>query len=207
MSFFEEESSEHKVEERTHLVPIKEHTPLKHHQINHYKERIYAYNIEIESLRSKIEAERLENAKEEKALLKVEAILEHECKLFETMHHRFTQKIEALLELKNEYKESLSKEVYEVKYAQKEQEIATLLGEIEEREIALLTQELERINLSNLLSKKLKKEEELKRQLRALELEKNYFEANGLTASLETKLPTLPSESIVDTVIMDEVKA
>jgi len=169
-----------------------------------YTETVHRYNIEIEKLKSEIELESKKNSEEQRVLFSVESILEYECKLFESLHHKFTQKMESLIELREEYKESLEESIYNEKFSRKERELFICIDEIEEKEIALLNQELEKINLSNILGKKLKKVEELTRSLKELELEKSYFESTGLNQISNLKIEHQTPNEVVDTVIMDE---
>ena len=145
-----------------------------------YTESIHRYNIEIEKLKSQIEVENSKNAEEERALFAVENIIDYEVKLFESLHHKFTQKLESLVELRDEYKGSLEESIYNDKFSRKERELTMLLDEIEEKEISILNRELEKINLSTILGKKLKIVEELIRSLKEIELEKSYFESTEL---------------------------
>jgi len=188
---------------------IKEIDTLYKKGVYKYTESIHRYNIEIEKLKCEIELENKKNMEEERTFFAVESILEHESKIFETLHHRFTQKLESIVELKEEYKESLDANIYNEKLSRKEREFFSLLAEIEEKEMSLLTQELEKVNLSNTLAKKLKKVEDLTRSLKELELEKGYFEATELQklSYFSPEQPSLLAESsqIVDTVIMENI--
>ncbi len=189
---------------------IKEIDKLYKQGIIEYTESIHRYNIEIEKLKNEISLESSKNLKEERALLILEGILEHECKLFETMQHKFSQKLESLVELRDEYKESLEESIYKEKLSRKERELFSFIDEIEEKELGILNQELEKVNLSNTLAKKLKRAEELTFSLKELELEKGYFESTGLNQvsgfKLEHKPVEVIAETVVDTVVMDEEK-
>ena len=186
---------------------IKEIDSLYKKGVLQYSETLQRYNIEIEKLKSEIEAERQKNSQEEREFFAVETVLEHESKLFEQLHHKFTQKVSSLTELRDEYKESLEETVYNLKYLQKENELFNVIEEIEEKEITLLQQELEKINLSNILAKKLKKVEELQRSLKEIELEKNYFESTELQklSYINPEQLTLASKpkEVVDTDVIE----
>jgi hypothetical protein len=186
------------------LLKIKEIDLLYKKGMNQYTQSIHRYNIEIEKLKIEVELENKKNEKEEKILFTIESILNHECKLFETLQHKFTQKAEAFIELRDEYKESLDEHIYREKYIRKENELFVVIDEIEEKELSLLNQELEKINLSNILVKKLRRVEELERSLKELELEKGYFESTGLNQISNLQLEEKPSNTIVDTIIMDD---
>jgi len=186
---------------------IKEIDTLYKKGVLQYSETLQRYNIEIEKLKSEIGIETQRNIQEERCFFASETVLKHESKLFEQLHHKFSQKVSSLTELRDEYKESLEETVYNTKLIQKENELFSIIEEIEEKEIALLNQELEKINLSNILAKKLAKVEILKRSLKEIELEKNYFESTELQklSYLNTEQLTLSSKpnEVVDTAIIE----
>jgi len=173
-----------------------------------YTEKLHRYNIEIEKIKSEIDIENIKNLEDQKILFAAESILEYESKAFETLHHKFIQKVESVVELRDEYKESLEEHVYNEKYARKKRELSLLVDDIEEKEMSLLNKELEKINLSNAFSQKLKRVEELKVSLQELELEKGYFESTELQklSYLQPEQLLLKGEEtqIVDTVITNE---
>ena len=187
---------------------IKEIDTLYKKGVLQYSETLQRYNIEIEKLKSEIAIESQKNTQEERDFFAVETVLKHESKLFEQLHHKFGQKVSSLTELRDEYKDSLEETIYNAKLLQKENELFTVMEEIEEKEISLLQQELEKINLSNILAKKLSKVEELKRSLKEIELEKNYFESTELQklSYLNPEQLTLPSskpKEVVDTDVIE----
>ncbi|CAA6798752.1 MAG: Unknown protein [uncultured Sulfurovum sp.] len=192
------------------ISAIKEIDKLYKQGVLHYSESIHRYNIEIEKLKNEIELENKKNEEEQRSLFAIESILDHECKLFEKLHDKFMQKVASLVELRDEYKDSLEESMYNEKLSRKHSELFDLVDEIEEKEMALLNQELEKINLSNIFRKKVKKLEDLTRSLKEVELEKNYFESTELQklsySSSEQLMLNSESEQIVDTVIMDNDK-
>lgn len=171
-----------------------------------YTQSIHRYNIEIEKLKNEIEIESKKNTEEQRRVFTLESVLDHECKLFDKLQHKFTQKVESLVELRDEYQESLDEKVYREKLFTKERELFSLLDEIEEKEMDLLNQELDKINFSNILGKKLKKLEELITSLKELELEKSYFESTELQklSYFNPEQLALKNESqIVDTEVLE----
>ena len=217
----EESSSEVHTEPSSELVAVtetdikmsifsklKEIDTLYKKGVLQYSETLQRYNIEIEKLKSEIELESQKNSNEERAFFATETVLEHESKQFEQLHHKFTQKVASLTELRDEYKESLEESIYNVKLLQKENELFTVMEEIEEKEISLLNQELEKINLSNILAKKQSKVEGLKRSLKEIELEKNYFESTELQKLSylnpeQLRLPSGKPKEVVDTDVVE----
>ena len=192
------------------ISAIKEIDKLYKQGVLHYSESIHRYNIEIEKLKNEIELENKKNEEEQRSLFAIESILDHECKLFEKLHDKLTQKVASFVELRDEYKDSLEESIYHEKLSRKNSELLMLVDEIEEKEMALLNQELEKINLSNVFRKKVKKLEDLTRSLKEVELEKNYFESTELQklsySNPEQLMLNSEPEQIVDTIIMDNDK-
>jgi len=145
-----------------------------------YKEGISKLNLQIEIVKNKIATKKETLLVDEQAVNALETSLTYEEHFIDKLNVKFTQKIDSLYELQNEYKASMEKEQYEKLLTQKEHELQELLSEIEEQELTLLNMELERINQVNLLAPKLALVKELEEELKNLELEKTYFESSQL---------------------------
>lgn len=188
------------------VATIKEIDRLYKEGILQYTEGIHRYNIEIEKLNNQIEVESKKNNEEERKLFKVESILEYECKVFETLHHTFTQKVDSLVELRDDYQDSLDENTYNKKFTRKEKELFSIIDDIEGKELLLLNQELEKINFSNNSRKQLDKLTVLMNDLKELKLEKNYFESTELQRMSYSNPQQLSlkneSSDIVDTEVM-----
>lgn len=190
------------------ISKIKEIDDLYKKGVLEYSQSIHRYNIEIETLKNEIESESKKNEKEFRTLFASESILEYEIKSYDTLHHKLIQKIDSIVELKVDYKNVLEASAYESQLKRKTLEMEELLFEIEEKELALLNIELERINLKNVADKKEERSEELLLSLKTLELEKGYFESTQLHKISYFKSEPLRLEpaSIVDTVVMNDDK-
>jgi hypothetical protein len=145
-----------------------------------YKENIQSYIIEIEKLKSQIDLEREYSDKEEKNLLMLEHELVFESKAYDKLQVKFSQYINSIEELKNEYKDVLDEARYTVTLKRKEKELFELLDDIEVSELILLNKELERLNIVECLEPKQIQLKKLKIALKELEMEKAYFESIGL---------------------------
>lgn len=145
-----------------------------------YKENIQAYNIEIEKLKNQITFESEYCDKEEKRLLFIEHELGFESNIYEKLQVKFSQFINSIEELKNEYKDVLDEVRYRTTLKRKEKELFELLDDIEVSELTLLNKELERLNVVEKLEPKQVQLKKVKIALKEIEMEKSYFESMGL---------------------------
>ena len=145
-----------------------------------YKENIQAYNIEIEKLKNQIVLEGEYCDKEEKNLLLIEHELLFEGKAYDKLQVKFSQFINSIEELKNEYQDLLDEVRYEVTLKRKEKELLDLLDDIEISELTILNKELERLNILENFEPKGVELKRTKILLKELEMEKAYFESMGL---------------------------
>ncbi len=163
----------------TYLV-IKEIESLYQENISAYGEAIHLFNIRIEKLKSDIAVQSKIEEKVKKELFGLESIVLYKSNFFESLHQKLTEKTNLMLELMKEYKDILPEDQYRKKIMGKKQEIVEILEEILDEENSLLHTELERLNIASECSKVSKVMEELNTQLKFLEIEKSYFEANEL---------------------------
>jgi len=158
--------------------------------IQHYTEALTQFNLEIKALKNQIET--LDNAnKQEAEKLKIlEKEIDYEERFLQKINENFTQKVNSIAELKTQYSHLMQSDEYNTILQKKINELQLALDEIEELEITLLQQELERVNLLILLNPKQQKILELKENLNKLELEKEYYALNKLQ-----QLPQLAHEN------------
>lgn len=181
------------------------------HGVLEYKEKIQAYNIEIEKLKNQIDLESENCNKEEKDILMIEHELIFENKTYDKLQVKFSQYINSIEELKNDYKDLLDETRYNITLKRKEKELFELLDDIEVSELTLLNKELEHLNMIENFEPKQLALKRVKIVLKELEMEKTYFESMGLhkvsNVQLENK-SFLEEESseIVDTVEVDSHK-
>ncbi|HIP51435.1 MAG TPA: hypothetical protein EYG94_05025 [Campylobacterales bacterium] len=181
------------------------------HGVLEYKEKIQAYNIEIEKLKNQIDLESENYNKEEKDILMIEHELIFENKTYDKLQVKFSQYINSIEELKNDYKDLLDETRYNITLKRKEKELFELLDDIEVSELTLLNKELEHLNMIENFEPKQLALKRVKIVLKELEMEKTYFESMGLhkvsNVQLENK-SFLEEESseIVDTVEVDSHK-
>jgi len=112
-----------------------------------YAEGVHRYVLEIEKLKSQINAQAKNNEKEEQALLVLQSQIASEERLLERLNEQFSQKAKSIEELKIEYRDMIDGAEYNKLLSRKKKELFEVLDEIEELEITLLGKELERVNL------------------------------------------------------------
>ncbi len=186
---------------------IQEIDTLYKENMSLYKEGISKLNLQIEIVKNKIATKKETLLVDEQAVNALETSLTYEEHFIDKLNVKFTQKIDSLYELQNEYKASMEKEQYEKLLTQKEHELQELLSEIEEQELTLLNMELERINQVNLLAPKLALVKELEEELKNLELEKTYFESSELNNQMLLAGKSEPKnneEETIDTELLEQ---
>lgn len=186
---------------------IQEIDTLYKENMSLYKEGISKLNLQIEIVKNKIATKKETLLVDEQAVNALEMSLTYEEHFIDKLNVKFTQKIDSLYELQNEYKASMEKEQYEKLLTQKEHELQELLSEIEEQELTLLNMELERINQVNLLAPKLALVKELEEELKNLELEKTYFESSELNNQMLLAGKSEPKnneEETIDTELLEQ---
>jgi len=161
-----------------------------------YAEGIGRYKVEIEKLQNKIEDLIANKQKDEDRYKDIEQELVISARLLEHLQDEFMHKIHSIDELNIEYKDVLEASEYNTLIVRKSKELHRAEDEIESLEYAYLNYELERINQLEALKPKRKEIEMLKRDIKELELEKEYFAS--------TKLHQLPLMGAVHTEIDDE---
>ena len=175
------------------------------HGVLQYKEKIHAYNIEIEKLKNQIDLESEEYKQEEKNIFGIEHELEFENKTYDKLQVKFSQIINSIEELKSDYKDILDEVEYERVLKRKEKELFELLDDIEISELALLNKELKYLNMLESFEPKQIALKRVKIVLKELEMEKSYFESMGLYSVSNVQLDNKSfgkekSSEIVDTV-------
>ena len=182
---------------------IQELDTLYKKNVSDYKEGISKLNLQIEILKNEILAKKELLFSDEQVVSSLENSLMYEEHFSDKLNVKFTQKIDSLYELQNEYKDSMEKEQYERLLKQKEQELQELFLEIEEQELSLLNRELERINKVNLLAPELNTLKELEEELKKLELEKTYFESSQLNSQILVSEKS-EEENVIDTELLEK---
>ena len=186
---------------------VQEIDSLYKQNVSLYKEGISQLNLQIEMVKNKILAKKEALLVDEQAVNALETSLTYEEHFIDKLNTKFTQKIDSLYELQNEYKSSMEKEQYEKLLTQKEHDLQELFSEIEEQELTLLNMELERINRVNLLAPELTLVKELEEELKKLELEKTYFESSQLNNQMLLAGKSEPAnndEDVVDTELLEK---
>jgi hypothetical protein len=145
-----------------------------------YSETINMHTIKIEELKNQIASLLKKKEKEELILLNMEQNIGYEGRLLEKLNETFFQKIYSIDELKTQYAHMIEASEYAKILERKESELRLSLDEIEELEITLAQQELERINLLMELSPKRNAIMELEDNLKKIELEKESFASKKL---------------------------
>lgn len=158
--------------------------------IQHYTEALTQFNLEIKALKNQIETLDNANKHEEEKLKILEKEIDYEERFLQKLNENFTQKVNSIDELKTQYSHLIQNDEYNTILQKKINELQLALDEIEELEITLLQQELERVNLLILLNPKQQKILELKENLNKLELEQEYYALNKLQ-----QLPQLAHEN------------
>lgn len=158
--------------------------------IQHYTEALTQFNLEIKALKNQIETLDNANKQEEEKLKILEKEIDYEERFLQKLNENFTQKVNSIDELKTQYSHLIQNDEYNTILQKKINELQLALDEIEELEITLLQQELERVNLLILLNPKQQKILELKENLNKLELEQEYYALNKLH-----QLPQLAHEN------------
>jgi len=110
-----------------------------------YEEGVHRYVLEIEKLKSQINAQAKNNKKEEEALLVLQSQIASEERLLERLNEQFSQKAKSIEELKIEYRDMIDGAEYNKVLTRKKKELFEVLDEIEELEMTLLGKELERV--------------------------------------------------------------
>jgi len=174
-----------------------------------YIEKIQGYNIEMGKVKNSISSLEKSREKEENRLLEIQAKLNYETQLLERLNGDFLQHVKSVSELKNEYKETVDAQEYAKLLKNKENELRSLLDEIEELEIILLNGELERLNLFSKLEPKRQNIVELKVVLRDLELEKEHFESTKIhqiaqLGFMDDKEASVNQDEVVDTIVLQD---
>ena len=153
-----------------------------------YSEKLSQYALEIENIKAQINALYKAKDTQEQELKTIEKELDHEERFLKKLNETFNLKIHSIDELKTEYADLMEANEYNKILKRKTNELSLALDEIEEVEITLLQQELERINLLKKLNPKRQEISALKDK--KLELEKEYFSLKKLH-----QLPQLSLES------------
>ena len=151
-----------------------------------YKKSIQTYNIEIEKIKNKIVIAAASCNVEEKKLLMIEHELLFESKAYDSLQIKFSTYVDLI----------------------KENELSSLLDDIEVVELSLLNKELLRLNMLEIIEPKQVALKSLEIALKELEMDKAYFESIGLDKvsnfELENKsFLKQDSSEIVDTVEVD----
>lgn len=145
-----------------------------------YTEALNQYNMESEELKSQIDAFYKAKSSDEQQLSSLEKEIDHEERFLYKLNEGFNLKIHAIDELKTQYSDLIDENEFKKIVKRKENELHLALDEIEEVEINLLQQELERINLLTQLSPKRQEIMQIKDKLKKLEREKEYFSLKKL---------------------------
>ena len=167
-----------------------------------YTEGIRRYSLEIEKIKNKIDIEYQNKKAYEETLLVLDKAVEYEEKLLNTINIQFSQKINSIEELKNEYQEILKVREYTKLLKRKERELSLILDEIEEREMTVLHKELERLNILEKVEPIRREIQRLHQIMQELELEKEYFASTKLHQIPQLSL-SYKKEEFVDTVVME----
>ncbi len=171
-----------------------------------YTEGIGRFNVEIEKFKNLIISAEKSKEDDEQALLALEGEIHYDEKMLTRLNEQFTLKVRSIQELKNEYQTLVDKHEYEKMYQRKKYEMQEILDELEALEMTLLSRELQRLNLLLKLDPIRKSLEELKKDLKEVELEKGHFESTQLQQiTLTQKTKQIPQiEEIVDTEILKD---
>jgi len=156
--------------------------------ISAYTETLSNYGLEIEALKNKIYTLHKAYKVEEEQLKFIEKERDHEARFLQKLDDAFTQKVLVIHELNTQYASLMERSEYTNVLKRKKNELQLFLDEIEEVEITLLQQELERINLLIILNPKRTKILQLQEDLKRLEREREYYSL--------TKLQQLPQLAI-----------
>ncbi|MDQ7046888.1 MAG: hypothetical protein Q9M39_04450 [Sulfurovum sp.] len=174
-----------------------------------YMERIQGYNMEMAKIQNSLSRIEKSKEKEETRLLEIQAKLNYETQLFQRLNGNFLQQVASVSELKNEYKEMVNAIEYTKLLKHKEQGLRTLLDEIEELEMILLKEELERLNLLEKLEPQRQSIVELQVALRELELEKEHFESTKIhqiaqLGFMDDNEIVINQDEIVDIIVLQD---
>ncbi len=177
-----------------------------------YKEGVFAYidavanyTEEIEKLKHKILLQTQLNSEDEAALQKFQNEIFFEERTLERLNEQFAQKAISMEEFKTQYSTFMEEGARRQILSTKEKEILALNDEIEEFEMKLLAQELERLNLLETLEPKRQVLLGLEEALEALEWKKKHFEStqlqqiHALPSVKEVSAEEGNEEDIVDT--------
>lgn len=148
-----------------------------------YMESVRHYILHISKLKNKIKTLRDEIKPEEKMLRSLENDIIYSERVLARLNENFEKHISLFEVLDEEYSHIVEKSTQEKILSKKEEELRRLLDDIEELEVNLLNNELQKINLLATLEPKQAEVKQLLVQLKEVELEKEHFET--------TKLPSL----------------
>ena len=164
-----------------------------------YTQGIQNYNLQIEQMKNRISEALEENKEEEEIFSKIENEVNYHARSVRESNDVLHQDIGALEALEKEYKDVMNLSTHRRIVTKKKHALKKSLDKIEEQEETLLSQELERLNILEILTPKRAHVRELQSQFKNLELEKKHYESTKLQQVIQ--LPTLSTtnrEELID---------
>jgi len=166
-----------------------------------YTEGIQNYNLKIEQIKHEIKEAKKEKKKDEDNFVKIENEVNYYARSLRESNDAFHQDIDVLVALEKEYKDAMDSSSHRRIVNKKKQALKKSLEKIEEQEERLLSQELERLNILEILTPKRAYVKEQQRQLKTLEIEKIHYESTKLQQVIQ--LPTLSATATEELIDID----
>ena len=170
-----------------------------------YTQGIQNYNLQIEQMKNRIAEALEENKEEEEIFSKIENEVNYHARSVRESNDVLHQDIGALEALEKEYKDVMDLSTHRRIVTKKKHALKKSLDKIEEQEETLLSQELERLNILEILTPKRAHVRELQSQLKNLELEKKHYESTKLQQVIQ--LPTLSTTNSEELIEIDAEEA
>jgi chromosome segregation ATPase len=168
-----------------------------------YKENVATYAQELHACTHKIETARItldltykEKEPHSNALLSVEKDIDHEVRMLEHFTEQWVQKTVVVIELESELKQLEQTKESDIMFKNRRDELRKLQQEIEDLELTLLKNELEKQNLLLKIEPINHKIYSLQKNIREFESQKRYIESSYLhriTQVMPVQQQKLPS--------------
>jgi len=166
-----------------------------------YATTLQRYSSEIAGYQNKILQIEKHTKEAEENLATLEERMRYNEKLLVRLNEQFAKQVHIAEALQAEYTELVDEKAYATMKQRKVKELQAILDEIDELEMTLLHQELERLNMLAMLLPERKEREGYEEALALLQLEKEQFESMKIHQIHQLGMPqeTTPStEEVVE---------